>query len=370
MKEMDGYEVVRQLGKGGMGTAYCVRRSDGDGGFLALKQVACRNTSEGNDALREAKTLQALTHKNVVRYHDVFLHMDAGLLQVCTVMEFCRSGDLAAHLAQLKSSGQSIDERKGLRWMQQLSDALAYLHSRRVVHRDLKPANVFLHLISRTDMALKVGDFGLSATLEAGKRTSRVGTPCYLAPEILYNEAYGEAVDIWGAGCVFYEMLTMDFLWERRGMLGASVQHEPVTSEWLPPTLSHGLRGLVAACLRFRGGSRPTAGLLSQNLKAAALGQPLAHVPPPPAQSDSDWAAPLMSLWSPLSDSIQTGMSEGLSNLSQIGSAPGGGGGALSLSSIFAPAPRGQRGDTSGSASARGRGADDEPGGLAPYDQL
>ena len=101
LKDMDGYEVVRQLGKGGMGTAYCVRRSDGDGGFLALKQVACRNTSEGNDALREAKTLQALTHKNVVRYHDVFLHMDAGLLQVCTVMEFCRSGDLAAHLAQL-----------------------------------------------------------------------------------------------------------------------------------------------------------------------------------------------------------------------------------------------------------------------------
>ena len=64
---------------------------------------------------------------------------------------------------------------------------------------------------------------GLSATLEAGKRTSRVGTPCYLAPEILFNEEYGERVDIWGAGCIFYEMLTLDFLWERRGMLGAMV---------------------------------------------------------------------------------------------------------------------------------------------------
>ena len=102
----------------------------------------------------------------------------------------------------------------------------------------------------------------------------------------------------------------------------------------------------MAACLRFRGGSRPTAGLLSQNLKAAAMGQPLATVPTPPVQSDTDWAAPLMSLWSPLSDSIQSGMTEGLSSLSQIGSAPGGGGGALSLGSIFAPAPQGQTGDT------------------------
>ena len=56
-----------------------------------------------------------------------------------------------------------------------------------------------------------------------GKRTSRVGTPCYLAPEILYNDAYAEPVDIWGLGCIFYEMLTFDFLWERRGMLGAVV---------------------------------------------------------------------------------------------------------------------------------------------------
>jgi serine/threonine protein kinase len=56
-------------------------------------------------------------------------------------------------------------------WMFQLCDALGYLHARKIVHRDLKPANVFLHLISRTDMALKVGDFGLSATLEAGMGT-------------------------------------------------------------------------------------------------------------------------------------------------------------------------------------------------------
>jgi serine/threonine protein kinase len=55
---MEGYEIVRQLGKGGMGTAYCVRKHSGDGGFLAVKQVAVKNVAEGNEALREAKTLQ------------------------------------------------------------------------------------------------------------------------------------------------------------------------------------------------------------------------------------------------------------------------------------------------------------------------
>ena len=65
----------------------------------------------------------------------------------------------------------------------QLTDALAYLHNLKIIHRDLKPHNVFL----TKEGILKVGDFGLSATIEHGKRTSHVGTPCYLAPEVLVD---------------------------------------------------------------------------------------------------------------------------------------------------------------------------------------
>jgi len=317
---MEAYEVVRQLGKGGMGTAYCVRPKAGSSGFLALKQVACQSTAEGNDALREAKMLQSLSHHNIVRYHDVFLHMDGGLLQVCTVMEFCRSGDLAAHLSEARSGGETVDERRGARWMFQVCDALAYLHARRVVHRDLKPANVFLHLISRSDMALKIGDFGLSATLEAGKRTSRVGTPCYLAPEILFNEAYGERVDIWGAGCIFYELMTLDFLWERRGMLGMTVQSEPVTPASLPARLSPDLRSIIAACLAYKGARRPSAAQLCEGLRGLQQGKRFDYAPEPAGDgSDQDWAAPLINLLNPFSDSIQSGMTQSLNHLA-IGS--------------------------------------------------
>ena len=163
---------------------------------------------------------------------------------------------------EVRSGGKHIDEKKGTRWMLQICDALAHLHARKIVHRDLKPANVFLDLNSH----LKIGDFGLSATLEAGKRASRVGTPCYLPPEILFNEAHGECVDIWGAGCIFYEMMTLDFLWERRGMLGATVRDAPLTAASLPERLSPGLRSIIAACLAYKSAQRPRAQQLCRGL--------------------------------------------------------------------------------------------------------
>ncbi|EKX38854.1 hypothetical protein GUITHDRAFT_76837, partial [Guillardia theta CCMP2712] len=287
------YEVVRQLGKGGMGVAYIVRSKDSSvTGFLALKQVHCQSKQEGTGALKEAKILRSLSHVNVVRYHDVFLHLERGMQFVCTVMEFCRSGDLAQHLLQTKQSGSQIEETICLTWMLQLSTALAYLHDKRVIHRDLKPANVFLHLMSRSDFVLKLGDFGLSATLDGRNRTSQVGTPCYLAPEVLFNEPYAEPIDVWGVGCIFWEMVSLEFLYERKGMLAANVHTDPITQDSLPPKISVNVRKLVSACLNSSPQDRPTARELCKHLHKLLSGQPLQlekiKVEP------LDWTQPLM----------------------------------------------------------------------------
>ena len=75
-------------------------------------QVACSNSDDGNKALREAKILEGIDHTNIVAYVDVFLNMDQGLLQVCTVMEFCENGDLAQYLGKTKASGECVKCRK------------------------------------------------------------------------------------------------------------------------------------------------------------------------------------------------------------------------------------------------------------------
>jgi hypothetical protein len=158
------HPTLTQLGKGGMGTAWAVRKKKShEAGFLVLKQVTCNDMNEGNVALREAAVLRSLNHMHIVRYRDVFIAEEKGLLQICTVMEYCRSGDLSAHLGEQRDKGASPSSDRSFNWMCQLTGALEYLHGQRILHRDMKPQNVFLHAISQTDLMLKIGDFGLAA---------------------------------------------------------------------------------------------------------------------------------------------------------------------------------------------------------------
>ena len=92
--------------------------------------------------------------------------------------------------------------------MYQFLSALAYCHSRDVVHRDLKPENL---LLSKKDgFEIKIADFGLACILKDGKEdlNLRCGSPGYVAPELLKNEGYGKASDVFSAGVIFYVMLT------------------------------------------------------------------------------------------------------------------------------------------------------------------
>lgn len=264
---MDDYELMKQLAKGGQGTTHVAKKKS-TGQRIVIKQTQCENVRTGNDALREAKTLQGLKHHSVVEYLDVFLHSADGYLVVCTVMELCNRGDLANYLFDKRRRQSPLNEQVVRSWMGQLTDSLAYLHNLKIIHRDLKPHNVFL----TKEGVLKVGDFGLSATIEHGKRTSHVGTPCYLAPEVMNHESYGEGVDMWGVGCIGFEMMTLDFLWERKGLLAATVKMNPLTAEQLPKQFSAALRECVCSCLKHPPASRPPAATLLKKIKASKTG--------------------------------------------------------------------------------------------------
>jgi len=250
---MEDYTVLRKLGQGGQGATMLVKHVAGSE-TMVLKQCKCENLKEANSALKEAKVLQRLTHLSIVRYHDVFLAEKGQYLIICTLMEYCSGGDLAVYMNKLRHENQRIPERTVLTWTVDMMTGLEYLHNANIVHRDMKPLNVFM----TSGGNVKLGDFGLASTSKRDKQTSKVGTPCYLSPEILQNETYGPAVDVWGAGCIMLEMMTFEFLWERKGMLSVQVLGRPVTPADLPGNHSRALKKVVVLMLDKEPENRPT----------------------------------------------------------------------------------------------------------------
>lgn len=116
-------------------------------------------------------------------------------------MEFLNGGELFFHL---KNAGKFSEQRAKF-YCAEILLALDYLHQRDIIYRDLKPENVLLD----RDGHIKITDFGLSKEgLEEGQKTnSFVGTPEYLAPEIILNKGHNKSVDYWTLGTLLYEML-------------------------------------------------------------------------------------------------------------------------------------------------------------------
>ena len=262
------------------GTTLQVQRKVDGLGFVC-KQVVCESIGAANHALKEAKTLQRLDHVSICRYEDVFLHE---LLQgyqkklvVCIVMEFCEKGDLAGAIGYHRDRRTPIPETLLAQWAKEMFEGLEYIHGAGVLHRDLKSPNIF---ITRSG-SVKLGDFGLARQV-TGEIRSRVGTPCYLAPEVLQSDSYAEPADVWGAGCCLFEAITLCFLWDRKGMLGVQVLSDAINASKLPPHYSSEMRSIVCQMLDKTPSRRPA---VSTCLAAfarcmAGAGSPARQMPP------------------------------------------------------------------------------------------
>jgi hypothetical protein len=275
---------------------------------------------DAHESMQEAKFLQVLTHQQVVRDDDLFLHSEKGILQVCILVEYCKAGDLANYLLQWKQSGSgSLPDTTVRSWLCQLAEAMSHIHKTGFLHCDLKPSNVFLRPTSSSDFVLKIGELGLACLKRTAKRTSRVGTPCYLAPEILHSDsefAYAEPVDMWGVGCIAFEILTLDFLSNRRVLLGTLVRETPIRPRDLPAAYADDVRVAVAGCLAFRADARPTA----PGLAACLRGQPEPTEPGP--SPEPDLALPdLGALWGTVS-SLASGLGGLLGGIGAPAAAP------------------------------------------------
>ncbi|KAL9815771.1 serine/threonine-protein kinase PAK 3-like [Geothlypis trichas] len=163
---------------------------------VAIKIMSLEEGMSEELAANEILAMRDNRSPNIVTYIDSYL-VDAELL---LVMEFMDGGTLFDVLAAVY-----LEEGQIGAVCRECLQGLHFLHSRQVIHRDIKSNNVLVGM----DGSVKLGDFGLCAQLspERSKRSSSVGTPSWMAPEVVRGEAYGPKVDIWSLGIMGLEMV-------------------------------------------------------------------------------------------------------------------------------------------------------------------
>lgn len=203
---MADFEVVRELGSGAFGSVSKVRRK-GDSTCFAMKRVNIGKMDEREvqDALSEVRMLAYLRHARVVQLECSFLYRNNR--ELCIVMELCDQGDLAGRIKKCQRMRRRVDERSIWGHLVDMTEGLAYLHSKNIAHRDIKPANVFL----AADGTCKLGDLNVSKLKRDNDlMQTKIGTPYYMAPEVWAGRKYDERCDIWSLGCVIFELAKLE----------------------------------------------------------------------------------------------------------------------------------------------------------------
>jgi len=149
---------------------------------------------------REIEVMKKLNHKNIICLEDVF-EEEGSTGKIYMVLEYVGGGELFEHII----GRGNYSENDAAFAVRQIIEAVAYLHSKGIAHRDLKPENLLC--TGPNNEIIKVADFGLSKEYSNQSLETIVGTPDYVAPEVLRGKGYTNAVDIWSIGVITYVLL-------------------------------------------------------------------------------------------------------------------------------------------------------------------
>ena len=184
------------IGKGGFGTVYQGLHVEG-GNFVAIKQVRLQGVpkDEINSIMAEIELLRSLNHPKIVQYITYL----ATARTLSIVMEYVENGSL---LRIVKKFGR-LPENLAAVYISQVLEGLKFLHEQGVVHRDIKCANI---LVTKTG-DIKIADFGIASKLNDQSGVDVMGTPYWMAPEVIELNGASYASDIWSVGCTVLELL-------------------------------------------------------------------------------------------------------------------------------------------------------------------
>jgi serine/threonine protein kinase len=239
---LGAYQVMEGIGRGACGTVY-KGMAVKSGQTVALKSVSLQGVSRPDlvSIEMEIKLLQQLKHPNIVEYIDTIRTPD----YLHIVLEYVENGSLSA---LLKKFGGHFPEALVSHYVSQILCGLEYLHDQGVIHRDIKGANI----LATKEGTVKLADFGVATKLnESRKSQSVVGTPYWMAPEIIeLTGQQSSACDIWSVGCTCIELLTGTppyFHLQQMSALFRIVQDEHPP---LPDDISPGLADFLLLCFQ------------------------------------------------------------------------------------------------------------------------
>lgn len=245
------YQLGDCIGRGQFGSVYrALNLSTGQ--MVAVKRIKIEGKTEDEitQLMKEVDLLKSLSHPSVVKYEGLERGVDA----VSIVLEYAENGSL---LNTLKAFGE-FPEKLVASYVVKILEGLTYLHMQEVVHCDLKAANI---LTTKTGN-VKLSDFGVSLNLRAMEKVQQndaVGTPYWMAPEIIELQGASTAADIWSLGCTIIELLTGKPPYG--DMLAMSALFRIVEDERpaIPENASPALHDFLVQCFQKDPTKRPTA---------------------------------------------------------------------------------------------------------------
>lgn len=321
------YEVLEEIGRGGMGIVYRARHLELDR-IVALKMIS-PSQNDRNHRLRfrrEAESAARLQHPNIVQVYEVGEENGVSYL----AMEYVAGGSLEERL-----NGPPLSERQAVELTATLAKAMQVAHDLGVVHRDLKPGNVLLQdkakevpagdvhgsrtahtapamqtpatssssaCITREPALMpKISDFGLAKrSWEHAQQKTRtgaiLGTPAYMAPEQATGSAgdVGPAADVYALGAILYESLTGRPPFHAISLLETLEQvrvQEPIPPTRLRPSISRDIETICLKCLEKRPSARyASADALADDLDRFLSGRPITARPTGPVERTYKWA--------------------------------------------------------------------------------
>ena len=228
-----GFQTMKLLGKGAFGSTY-------EAGLKSCKIVCVKviefgdladSSSEMATLRNEISLMKRFNHPNIVQYYGCT--EDSQKKQIYIFMEYVTGGTLNHYMN--KFSKVPIETAKD--WTRQMIEGVKYLHDQGVVHRDIKGANILMTLGG----VVKLADFGCSKSIDDACSKTRgcqtmVGTPYWMAPEVLKCESYGTKSDVWSVGCTVCEMVTGKPPWPESENMWSAV-YKIANSKGLPPNI-------------------------------------------------------------------------------------------------------------------------------------